>query len=278
MASYYINEKDRKLGPFDMIAVIKKIRNGSLNQNTLVSLDIDDESRPARHFEELMKLIAEYGESAGHYGHTEGIDLKEYLVRGFEILQRKVDSTIYAGLFILAAIGVSYPFVRTELFVWFGRVWLNYFFPIFFSYMIFVLFFYYMLLVKRGQGATIKEVFSGVAPVWKQLALGGAMLSMFSLASGALGVWSLVLLPPLFFVLSYVVFVPFLVIDHQVSLRVAVIQSVNQVRAIGIPGALVIWTFLLINIIGAAPIGIGLVISLPVTLGALAEIYDDLFV
>lgn len=65
ISEYYIINNNEKTGPFDIITMIKKIKNGSVREETLIA-DPNGITRKAIEFDDLADLINETTGNSGN--------------------------------------------------------------------------------------------------------------------------------------------------------------------------------------------------------------------
>jgi uncharacterized membrane protein len=132
----------------------------------------------------------------------------------------------------------------------------------------------YLMFLKRvrGQEATIQDVFAGFSPAFLQLFLAGLVKDLLT-GSGMF----LCLIPGIYLAVAWV-FTLFLVIDKRMEFWPAMETS----RKVVTKNWFGMFVFMLacfgVNLLGALACGIGLLITMPITLGAIACAYEDIFV
>lgn len=101
---YYIKDSDTADGPYDMMAIIRKVRNGSLNESTLIATTIFEEPKPAISYEEFADFFkddeSEHISSAGNMRGQRS--LQSLLLSGVEFLKHNLVAAIYSGVFMIA--------------------------------------------------------------------------------------------------------------------------------------------------------------------------------
>jgi len=280
---YFLLLDGKKQGPFDMIAIIKKVKNGALNAESLISQGAGAEFVKASDIPEVAELIEEHAHpnvDGSSFGGK--ITLKACVLEGVELWSRRIiDYTLLAGLVLAAAFGVrmlaSKAMPDSILPAYLGGV---------LAIFLFSLFFCYVLETKRSQSIDIKEFLQVV----KRNALGFAGLSLFLglfILPYGIGMTAGLLFNFVFvFIITLLVFTPFLAKDAGVGVLESARLSAKRVIKVGGDNFGVIFAVVALNLfVAILPglimpelLGIGLFLSLPVTISALAYIYDQIFV
>ncbi len=275
---YYVEVDGRKQGPFDTMALIRKIRGGRLKRMDVIWLGWDGERVSAIDINGFLEIFDEYDEEAFKqemkptaqrvYG------VKELLVGGVDFLTQNLIVLVFTGVFFVLGLGggallSAIPLVGGL----FAGFWL---------YGVFSLYQVSMLRKSRMQLVTPEFLIAVVKRFGLQLmgasvVIGGLLFGLPALLATFTGQPALLflMLLPGSVMWMFFCFAPLLIVDRGMKGIPALGYSFNMVRQMG-PNMLTIYTILLVNYI-AAPTGILLVLSLPVTMVAMCELYDSFF-
>lgn len=282
---YYILLDGVKQGPFDIITMIKKVKNGSLNLSSMVSEKAEGPFREARHLEEVANMIDEHSNpstSTADAAKTR-MTLKASFHEGLELwIRRILDYTIIAAVII--ALGLGAESMLKTVFTN-GNMIPSYIAAV----VIMTLFFefcYYVLETKRSQKADLGELLLVLKRTILPFFVLSLVLSLFVLVFGISAPIGFLASFGATVVLTFLIFTPFIATDSKISVLTAAKLSIRRVKSLGGDNFGVLLAIISINLFAAiVPIllgqhllGIGLFISLPVTISALAYIYDQIFV
>ena len=177
------------------------------------------------------------------------ITLLFVIVGSIQNIKSKGDMEIELGIFPLLAI-LAILLYGAQLFIQLG--WLK-----------------SLLKVEDGGSIQFKEIFNYGNLFWKYVAV--SILYMLITAAGFI----LLIIPGFYFMLKYL-FAPIIVIDKEVSIREAFDHSKTLTQDIKwkLLGFLIVMG--LVNLLGILALGIGVLVTLPVTALALIHIYRNL--
>lgn len=101
---YYIKEGEKPDGPYDMMAIIRKVRNGSVKEETLLATTLFEEPKPALDYEEFADFFLDEDDDEGANGFAarEPRGLTTLLSGGVEFLKHNMSAAMYSGLFMIA--------------------------------------------------------------------------------------------------------------------------------------------------------------------------------
>ena len=110
MADYYIIEHSSRKGPYDLLGITRKIRNGSLDKEDIIHNQTRNEQGPAYQHEELYEAFIEQDayERLNHdddYSQSRG--LLTLLGNAFGILKDSQAPIVFCGIFFLFASAVA---------------------------------------------------------------------------------------------------------------------------------------------------------------------------
>lgn len=285
---YYIVVNGQKTGPYDLLGFIKKVKNGLVTPETLVATHEEGPFVPAAEIKEVSDIIAaETGKvrqvAVPHStGPGTSFRLGKLLADGVELWTRRViEYTLFMGVIIVAGFFCSLSLKKIQLIA-------DY--PFISNYVVGVicttllgLFFYYVLVTKRSQDPDKQEIKAVMKISLPTLLLFAAILSLSTLVFGINPIISISIIAIMLFAISFLIFVPFLVVDHRMNLRRAVLVSLESFRAMKGSTMAIIFILVGINIAAAVLPGflandlvlLGLMVSMPITVASLAYIYDQ---
>ena len=282
---YYIISGESRIGPYDVVAVIKKIRNGSISADTTIEIFGKGNPLPAGEISELADFFVETDEPEDYVVPVfvpKKLDITAVLNSGFFFLQKVPSSTIFSGSFVLISILFllminSLPDVLKVIACA----------PVV-AILYFIMSLYEMAILRmtRGQPADTSYILKKALPIAGRLIKMSFIISfplilafMFIIiGEGLLMNFAILFLIAIgLFVLTIYSFVPFLIMDQNYDLLEAMSASTKAVFRGGIDNFAVILTLNAINFVTGALFILPLTISLPVTICAMGEVYDEMF-
>lgn len=276
---YYIQENGKTLGPLDLVGLIKKIRNGTVRKDTKVSKEADGEFNDASGVPELDEFFRDLEEGGAQRVSVQIADLslKNVAQRGIRFLQLNPFATVYVAVFLLIA--VTLALVSTQLPI------LGFLISVVLSFVMFSLVMYSMLRLARGQLIEFEELRIRLRASWKELAklsgliaIGVMVLGLLvSFLTAASVVLFVVLAIPALFAVTFLIFVPLLILERNMPWREAVATSSNAILGGGTQNLGVIFAVIVTNLVAAVLFVFPLLVVLPASLGALCELYDEMF-
>jgi hypothetical protein len=276
---YYINEDSgTQHGPFDVLGIIRKIRNGSLKKQQLVSRDDDIRPKPAYQHPELYDVFIEQDKVEQEQHDVESIQATSFTAltkSGFSIIKEDHTAAILTGcllilLFFVVGTGVSMPVMASAFIV-----------PIVSCFCFFICL-VSILRVSRVQLLSLRYLIDVLTRDGLKLLLASLPIALVAftipwLLSDIIGIgaWMLTLIAgiPL---MAYLFYVPLLIVDREMSLKQAFSLNHRVMRALGLELYAIVLGMLLINAIATATV-LGVMVSLPITLLGLMTLYDHHF-
>lgn len=100
---YYIKDAEKPDGPYDMMAIIRKLRNGSVKEDTLLATTLFEEPKPAAQYDEFADYFTEEEEHEQHAAVTgrPPRSLAALLTTGTEFLKHNMGAAMFSGLFMI---------------------------------------------------------------------------------------------------------------------------------------------------------------------------------
>lgn len=276
---YYIKNTEKPDGPYDMMSIIRKIRNGSLQEETLIATTVFEEPRPAALYKEFADLFREEKtvESAPASALRGQRGLVSLLQSGLDFLKNNSFASIYSGIFIFIWLVISL------LFIFHGGI-VTAIIGIAASYFIIGGYLYGIMRYLRGNPVTIGLIISRmvktavpmgvVSLVVSMIMLPGVFLLMTLISMDIPYVGLPIVFMLLLCVLTLLAFTPLLIVEKEQDFWDAMRNSVQVVtmhkgQNLGVVFGLVSLNFLLFMLMP---------VVLPITMAALAELYEEKFV
>lgn len=100
---YYIKDTEKADGPYDMMAMIRKLRNGSVNEHTLIATTLFEEPKPASQYDEFADYFTDEDEGV-HQVIAQARptrNLLSLLSLGTDFLKNHMGAAMYSGLFMI---------------------------------------------------------------------------------------------------------------------------------------------------------------------------------
>ncbi len=276
---YYIHHSTGQQGPFDLLGIIRKIRNGSLAKTDTLVPKGEDAPRPAYQYPELYDVFIEQDKIEQEFEamqHGQNVSFIGLLKSGTATLKEDLTAAVITALLLLAVIiivaAMSYgvPVLITAIAA-----------P-FLSYIMFNLALVAMMRVARVQ------LLSG-RYVSETLRVYGVALLTVSAIPALIGfsipwivghlvnpaAWALTLFVGIP-IMAYFLYIPLLIVDRGLSLKAAFCQNHQIIRTLGMDLFALVIGLLCINILAAGLIVLPIV-TLPITFISLIQLYDRQF-
>jgi|GEM_PF-6070081 len=273
ISSYKIIEDGIAKGPFDSIAIVRRIKNGKLTLESLVvASDSDDKPTKAKDIPELQAIINEYEEdkknnSSASYEATRSTS--EILKDGFEFFKSKPDIAIGACIILILCV-ICY-FVTQKLAGSYAT-----FITSVLGYFLINIYCKYILQIKRGQHFNSAQIGNVISNSGLQALLFGLVFSIFALLKAILGLEiGLISLLVTVIILPVFILALFTYSDLHYSFSKGLNTSKRYVKSCGIDAYANLLVLVVLNLFGALLLGVGMVITLPITVSALTGIYEE---
>jgi hypothetical protein len=263
---YFIITPSGEEGPFDLLSMVRKIKNGALTPATIVRLDGQSNAVPAGQELGLKTLFEEETDAGGMDTGPVSIkqyDLAEVFRNGWHFVNMHQSAVIMTGLFLILALmgGVALA----------NLPYIGVVFAFVFVYIIFAAYQYLMLKRTRGQAFYVTDLIPIMQHSLVSLILAGLVISV------PVGIGLMLLLAPGLLILTLYLFVPLLIIEQRRSFWEAMEMSRKKVMSLGSHNIGVLFALIVANLLGAVLILFPLLITLPLTTYVLSEIYDEHF-
>lgn len=267
---FYVKYETMQEGPFDLVAMVRKIRNGSVSAELLVLEENDEMATPAAEHPQLKSFFREIELLSAReepHSETHNFGFISSLKKGFKFLTNNHFSAIYSAALLgiclmfaalFAAILPDFMAVLNTLLVWIVA-----------QFMLGVLLFMF-LRIHRGQPHDPHTLYSLISRYFVPLAFCAALTGIFT----GLGIGLLIV--PGLALIGFYCFAPLLIIDQNYDFWDAMETSRKTVLAHGRPLFEIVFGFALLNFIAGLCFVLPLAVTLPITYGALAELYDEI--
>lgn len=261
-------------GPFDLLSMIRKIKNGRLTRKTMVAVEPDGEAAPAEDWPLLSEVIVdeELSRLTANDEAPPRFSAFKSLRDGADTFLNNPSMALLTGVFIACALLGVFLFSGFFSGLIFGLISAVWCYFVFNCYMISLLCksrmqllhlqFYRWLLFKKGRQILIASLCFSILP--------GIIPVLLYPLFGPL-VFTLTIFPGLLFI-AYFLFVPMIMVDRRVGFRSAISVNRQVMRSAGIDFYSVVFGLTALNFI--IPL---LPISMPVTLGAACDLYDKVY-
>lgn len=275
--NYFIRDKVLAEGPYDLMAMIRKIRNRTVVQTTLISAGAGGEPKAAGEWKELEEFFQDGDEDSSA---TDFVRIKpshnfqELLGQNINFLKGNPAIAMYSGIFMVGwlLVGMLFLFERDIIKSLIG-ITLSYFFMG--GYL------YGMHKYVRGNPVRTSDVLAKmlssafpmltVSLVVALLMVPGLIIAYYILPPEKLSVSLPILFSLLFLIMTFFAFTPLLIVHKRRHVLEAILESIRLVlrhkgENLGIVFGLTTLNFLFLPV---------LPIVLPITSAALVELYEE---
>jgi hypothetical protein len=283
---YYAIINGQKKGPFDTISVIKLIHSGEINPDTPFSDAYNGEFIAANKYPLISEIfhnqeMAKPKNSDYHHSRLslisvlkDGVDLWSRYALSFTIISGAILALAFAlnkGLSNLMTIA-DYPFIGSFIVSFItGFLYLN--------------FFSFILFAKRSQAVEIKKYSAKMKNAFTANLFFATILALLTMANTLNPLIGIGAMIGFLIFTTLGAFAPFIVFDKKLGFLSAFGQSSKKIAQGGSDTIGVVLAIVAINIVVAIFPAIffpklfifGLFISLPITVSALAYVYDEIF-
>jgi len=262
---YYIIENNQESGPYDMVALVRKVKNLHLTPESMVRKEDQTTPVKAHDIPEVAALFEDAPSEPISQQAPEKIDydLKTILQSSMKFLQLHHQSVMHTGIFLIVGLVIGLILWRIPLLG-----------PVLASIVGFILYAGYqfgMLKLSRGQALDGGEVIRRMKTHALPLALTALTLCI------PVGLGLVLLLAPGLLILTFYIFTPLLIIEKNLSFWAAMEKSRKKVASMGANNIGVLFALVVANLFGVMLLMLPLLITLPMTANAVAEIFDDQF-
>ncbi len=277
VATYYIVREHKREGPFDLVVVIRKIRNANLAPDDMIALDLYSDPEPADTYPELHEVFSEEVESDAPVQEAftmEPISFGSIIRNGLDHVVQHQSLALIGGFFLLMIAAISSIFGLSTP-------------PIVAAIMVppLTLCCIHLLAITvirrvRGQNTSVslfnellqKNFLASFVTAWIIAGISFIIPAVLAtLITPALGFFAIV--PGLAFMAVHI-FTPFYIYDHPEFSYLEVLANSREAMLFsGMGGIVVVSLILLLNFFAIGAF-LPALILLPVTYAGLAEYYD----
>ena len=250
---YFLDKNGQKVGPYDMMSIIKKIKNGSITSSDKIidglggepELIIDVPKFKAIFNDDLEENFASKDSSAKTY-KIKKLSLKNLLKGGVEFLKNNQDISLTVGMFLIIAIIGNMIFFSAVgmgfIFAVISSIW-NYFILALLQIAILrkarmqlLSFEYFKKTIKRfGVQLGICSVILGIVVF--------AVPSILSILLDSQYPLMLILVPGSFLLMVFF-YAPLIIVDHGVTAKMALGQSLSFIKNSGAENFIILYTLM----------------------------------
>lgn len=272
---YWIEIDGQRIGPLDLIAIVRRVRLGKMSRETVVFHEGMPEPLPAHLVPELKAVFDDQDiiDSQPDIASANRFTFSQLFKDGFEFFKFNQSTAITTGAFMLAVAlgGLLFSVIPSTLIsVAFTGIW---------GYFCFTILQVTILKKSRMQLLTSNDLKHLVKACGIKLLLLSLIILTIpyfvpAVVSEIVGIYGWFwLLVPGSLIWAYLLFLPLIVTDLNMGIRDALSKNHRVMKKLGIDGYSVIYALLLSNLI-VAPLLVPLLITLPITMIALSEAYD----
>lgn len=267
--NYFIKDGIAQAGPFALTDIVRKIRNGSLTDDMMVVGENEAEPVLAAEHPELKSFFREVEAGHARQQSSDGmrsLSFMPWFMRGWVFLTEHHETVVFG------AIALGFTLVTAAIAYYLFPGFIGSLFPVItgmaamFSISTLSLAF---LRLTRGQTVDPHTLFDKMKRHALPLIYFSAMAGIFV----SLGMFLLVV--PGLLVLAFYSFTPFLIAERNMDFWEAMETSRKTILREGRPLFEVVFGFAVVNFMGGILFVLPLLITLPVTYGALAALYDE---
>lgn len=280
MEPYFIEHAAGRSGPYDLLGVIRKIRNGSLAKDQPLARGIEAQAKPAAQHSELYEVFAEQDKVEEEYRARgrERIRFSRQFAEGVSIMKEDLTAAVLTGFVMLTIVmlGIGATMVMPPIVAAFLV-------PII-GYGCFNLMLVAMLRVARVQllslgyiGEVLQRhgltlLLCGLPPALAAFSLPWVLSDATSLGMKA---WIFLVFPGVP-IMAYYAFVPLLMIDRDVTRSEAFAMNRHIMGKLGLDALVTICWLFMINLL-VLPTVIGVLVTLPISLLGMMTLFDKYY-
>lgn len=275
---FFIEHERQNYGPYDLMSMIRKIRSGQITAHTVVFSGGEETGRHASDipvfYEVFMELAREANEES--YDGAAPLTLVGLLKGALETFSLNLILSLYTGTLLLLIIGLC-----LAIYVLTGGILVTALVGGIAGCFLFAL--YQMAILRKTRMQLVGLGFfigiikrCGLALLLVSVITGVFVFAVPIILTEAVGpvALALILLPGSFIMLA-ALFAPMLAVDRGMGGIEALRGSCAALRTLGRDNIITLYLLLLMNFIGAAFLLVPLLMSLPLTIAALCEVYDE---
>jgi len=271
--NYYIHKEDNIKGPYDTIALLRQIRNGSLNKDSLVSMNKDEKPVAASEMPQIMEIISQ--QNNNEIQNISNVDDESFafskiIKNSLDFWKRKIEISIWTGFWIISIFLIVLVFLKigiSQIGFYLGGV---------FAYTTLTGLIASALNLKRGRPTNAADFINAVKLGLPSSAIFGAIFSLplliigFSKILGVITLFISILMLP-FFILSLFYFS-----EKKMPFKEGIMKSFDHVKSGGADLYGLMLGFVVIGFSGVLIAILGLSFTIPLMIFSLSHVYDRL--
>ena len=284
MNYYIIGSNDEAQGPFDLVVILRKVRNQQIKPDTMILRDGIEGAVPASEIEEISSILSGTESGGGGLSLPSSTPYKKMnftytssMVKGWKFMQTHQLSMLYGSGFVLMSLLCARLVFKPAGYNIIAGAFT--FFVAYFSLSVIAI---AILRLNRGQPLTLGFVMSKMLTSFVPLFGQALIVTVACMALPVLGALALktnilvtsALFVPSMFIIALMIFAPFYATDQRFGALQSIKASVKLATGYGSNLTGVIFALVATNIIFGFAV-ISLIVLIPITLGALAEIYEE---
>lgn len=287
---YYIINEQGYSGPYELVTLVIKIRNGSITATSQIQRSDGQDVKPAKDLEELKEFFVSTAPSGNTKKEQKTVvakklHLMECLRNGVNFLQQNYVSTVFSGLLILVITAIT-TFVT--FFLPDSAHVVGYIIGFVMLYFLLSCYTFMILRMTRGQQISAGQLLKKIQPVSFKL-LRASLVVSFPVILGIMLFTSfeddllvclvglLIIIIPGMYVISIYSFASLLIIDRGYAVWEALETSRSAVMKSGTDNFGVYFSLNMINLIAGLFMIFPMAVTFPVTISAITESYDEMF-
>lgn len=275
---YFIEYERQHYGPYDLISMIRKVRNGQVTRETVIICEEIETPTPAGEIPVFSEVFHELEREGNEEMNAPRLHLgfAPLVKSALEVLMTNLSLCVYTGVFLLAVIMVAFALYSIS-----GNGVVTALLGSIAGYFFFAL--YQMAVLRKTRMQLLTGAFFismckrfGLQLLIVSALAGACVFALPILLAQVMGpvMLALILLPGSLLMLA-LFYAPILVADRGVSAAEAIRGSIGALKSLGSDNFIVIYMLLVMNYIAACLFMIPLLITLPMTVAAFCELYDD---
>lgn len=261
---YYIQHEDRREGPLDMLALMRKIRAGKIDGNTPITTDYQHEAYPLSAYpslEHLLTTAPQHSEARDNFLRAEALFARGFM-SGARLINRHLHLCVISGLFVLLLLLLATLAGSVTSFLGGYLIWLLCALTLLPSLQLL------SMRLFRGHYSGMAVVRNYLEAALPHMLLMGILLALCVMAGTAL------FLLPGIIILTLTSYAVPLAAEGNRSAVQCLLHSARMVLKGGVEHAGALFGFATINLLSALCI-IPLPVLWPLMAGAIADCYED---
>lgn len=248
-----------------MVSLVRKVKNGTFLPDTPVTNTPDAEPIPAERIPELRELFLAQQEAkdAPSLHAPSRYNINNSMRNGWAFVQANQVAIIYSGVFLILSVLASALVSRLPV--------LSFLLSFTFTYFFFAGYFYIILKLTRGQVFEFSDIMGVISKNPGKLLLAAFVTSI------PFGIGTILLIVPGLVILSLYIFTPLLICEKEMGFWEAMEGSRKKTLSMGAHNIGTLLGLMIINFLAILCFLVPVLVTLPMTLHAIAEMYDEQF-